>query len=328
MEEVKKKEVKTGKNFYLSILRLLREGVRPSHLNEQGLEAGSICSILSISKQSLNYYLSTLKRLGFIRKQGYGAWEILREISDKEVQKEVKKRSKNDSSRGMRADFNRPVTNLHALEIKFPILSGTIQDQDWEIKNKLNHWVPSYKGLEILGGLTVRNNNNKSISVFAKTRNLRSLDEVDNLAFKIRAFIHEYFKNKHDVVLDVFDCEVKNINLATEDRHGKEMNRKGEKFELNLNKKSEKIFEKDNLDAKAWIDGSPFQFSAESNDKEWKRCYLQMPFSIAGLSNSMPAIKEYTKQIKLHMAVQKQQLKTMKKMQKYLDILNQQKKSQ
>jgi hypothetical protein len=109
---------------------------------------------------------------------------------------------------------------------------------------------------------------------------------VDNLAFKLKTFVYEYFK-KEGVTLDVFNCETKNLNLATEDREASGMLRKGEKFELDLMKKAEKIFPKDKIDGKAWIDGSPFDFSAETNDKEWKREYLSMPFRILQMFSLM-----------------------------------------
>jgi len=254
MEQVKKRSKKI--ELYLTIVDEIKNNNSPI----------DICSKYSISKQKLQYYLNDLKKEGIIKKIGYGTWE---------VQKEVQK-----SSLGLRAD--KPLTNLHALQIKFPILQGKVKDNDWEIKNKLNNWFPKYKKLDQLGGLTIRNNNNKSITVHAKTRNISSLDEVSNLAFKIRAYINDFFK-KQGVILDVFNAETKNLNLATEDKNSESMIRKGEKFELNLNKKSEKIFPQDKIAAKAWIDGSPFKFSAETNDLEWKREYLSMPFRIANM---------------------------------------------
>ncbi len=248
MKQVKKQVKK--ENFYFTVYNLISKGINPK----------DICSNLNISKQKLQYYLNYLKEQGFIRKLGYGTW------------KEVK-----TFSMGMKED--KPLTNLHALQIKIPILKGCIRDNDWQIKNKLNNWLPKYKNFNIMGGIGIRNNNNKSITIWPKTRNISDLDEVDNLAFKLRAFAYDYFK-KEDVILDIFNCETKNLNLATEDRDAKGLNRKGEKFELNLGKKAEKIFPKDNIDAKAWIDSSPKPFTAETNDKEWKRWYLSMPFMI------------------------------------------------
>lgn len=314
------KKSKRSKNFYLIIYKRIQKGDYPK----------KIASDLHISKQSLNYYVSFLKQKQIIdRVPIYGkvyGWKILKALTDKELEKQVKERGKKKFSLGLR---KKPRTNLHALQINFPILEGCIKDNDWKIKNKLNNWIPKYKGLNVLGGLTIRNNNNKSISIFAKTRDIKNLEEVDNLAFKIKAFVYDYFKKKHEVTLDIFNCETKNLNLATEDRTSEDMIRKGERFELDLHKLSEKIFPKDKIRAKSWIDGSPFNFSAETNDKEWKRNYLAMPFTIRDISSAMFLLQDYNKNLELHTKVQeaqlknqKEQLKTQKKIQKLLRRLN------
>lgn len=78
MKEVKK--ITGKKNLYLTIYDLLKQGLRPSE----------ICEELNIKKQNLQYYLTTLKCGGYIEKIGYGVWEI----TEKEVQKEVQKMTK------------------------------------------------------------------------------------------------------------------------------------------------------------------------------------------------------------------------------------------
>ncbi len=245
-------------DLYLTIYNLIKEGRNPMDISK----------ILNITKQNIQYYINHLKKKEYIKKLGYGTWEILREY------KEVKKRSKNFSL-GMKVD--KPIINLHALQIRIPVLKGIIDDSDWEIKNKLNNWIPKYKDFDRLGGLTLRNNNNKSISIMAKTRDIKDLDEVYNLSYKIRAYMGFYF-NRKGVKLDVFNAQTKNLNVATQDKQAESKIQKGEKFTLDLNKTAEKIFLKDKMKGKAWIDGSPFKFSAESNDLEWKREYLEMPF--------------------------------------------------
>lgn len=224
----------------------------------------------------------TPKKIAIRRKTSLSAvYKIIKKLEKKKMIKKIDmgvwEEIQPQKSLGLRAD--KPSTNLHALNIKIPILKGEIKETDWELKNKLNNWLPKYKKLDILGGLTIRNNNNRSISIFAKSRDLKALDEVDNLSFKIRAYMSEYMRQR-GVVLDIFNAETKNLNLATHDKEAESMLRKGEKFELDLKKKAEKIFKKDKIDGKAWIDGSPFRFSAETNDKEWKRWYLGMPFMI------------------------------------------------
>lgn len=267
-----------SKNF-THIYNLIKNGIPPSHIDSNKKEKNSICEKLNLSKQALNYYLSTLKQIKTIEKNKSGIWEIKKELSDVQLKNLILSQVKKKSSRGMK-NTQKPITNLHALEIKFPIIEGKIQDSNWQVKNKLKNWLPKYKNLKNLDGLTIRNNNNKSLQIFAKARNIKDLNEVDNLAFKIKTFITEYFKKKYNVILDPFECEIKNINLATEDKQSEGMLGKGEKFELKFDKTAEKIFPKDNIKSKAWMDGSPFKFTAETNDKEWKREYLRMPFSM------------------------------------------------
>ena len=285
-----------SKTFYFSIYNHLKQGTPPSHI-KKGKETNSICAFLNISKQNLNYYLSSLKKKGIIKKgKGLGNWEILKDLSEKELLKEFKP-SKKILSLGT---GRKPITNLHAFQINFPILEGKVEDSDWKIKERLKNWIPKYKGLTDLGGLTIKNNNNKSITVFAHARNLKDLTEVHNLAFKIRAFVADYFKKKHNVLLDVFDCQTKNLNLATQDKEAEDMISKGERFELDLNKLAEKIYKKDKMKAKAWIDGSPFKFSAETNDLEWKRNYLRMPFMTRDIMQATHYIaKNYASHVKI-----------------------------
>ena len=292
-KEVKERSKKD--DFYLIVFNLIKKGKNPMDISK----------ILNISKQRLQYYINHLKNNGNIKKIGYGTWEVKKEVKE--------------SSIGLRAD--KPTTNLHALNIKIPILKGKIKDSDWELKEKLNNWLPKYKKLDILGGLTIKNNNNRSISIFVKSRNIKDINEVDNLSFKIRAYINEYMRLR-GVVLDIFNAETKNINLATQDKESESMIRKGEKFELDLMKKAEKIFPIDNIDGKAWIDGSPFKFSAETNDKDWKREYLRMPFSIRemlGIQRYMAeSIAYVAENYKSHVGVVEEVHKIFKKLNKQL----------
>lgn len=312
---------KQSKNFthpkstlYLSIYKLLKQGKKPSHKGEDGKERNSICSALNISKQRLNHYLSSLKKAKIIRKH-YSVWEILQDLDDKQLIGEINKifKSKSQFSIGLK----KPTTNLHALNINIPIIKGKILDSDWKIKNKLKNWIPKYTELKDLGGLTIRNNNNKSITIFVKTRDIESLNEVDNLAFKVKSWIFSYFKNKHGVILDVMNAETKNLNLATQDENSEDMIRKGEVFELDLNKKAEKIFPKDKIDGKAWIDGSPFKFSAETNDKEWKREYLSMPFK---MRDTLQAVHYIAQNYASHVKIVEQAGRIMEKLDKRLSI--------
>lgn len=283
---------------------------------------------LKISRQNLNKYIKVLKEENLINKVGYAKWEINKNLSKLQVI-EILKNLHRCKRLSLGARIKHPSTNLHALQLNFPILEGKIRDKDWQIKEKLNNWIPKYTDLDVLGGLTIKNNNNKSITVFAKTRDLENLEEVDILANKMRTYIYNFFLNKHNVKLDLIETKVKNMHLATEDKESESMQRKSDRFSLDLNKKSEKIFPKDDIDAKAWIDGSPYNFTAEANDKEWKREYLSMPFNIRDMKQlllinhqAMDTLKGYQEQISLHLEVEKRQLLNQEKMNILLDQLN------
>ena len=255
MRDVKKR------NFLQAIFNKVKQKKSPSFISKE----------LKISRQKVYYYTTELKKQGYIQKLGKNNWRVL-----------VKSFSLG----------TRPTTNLHALHINIPILSGKIIESDWEIREKLNNWTPRYKKLDILGGLTIKNNNNKSISLFAHSREISNLEEIDELSITIVKWANKLCREDFNVFLDIFNAKVKSIHIATEDKNGEEMIKKGEKFELDLKKYAEKILPKDEIAAKAWIDGSPFKFTAETNDKEWKRAYLSMPFNIQDSLHSLNYIAQ------------------------------------
>ena len=285
------KEVKISKSkvkkssFDLAIFNKIKEGKSPSQIAKE----------YRISKQKVGYYTSRLKKEGLIGKHKNGSWFV-----------QVK-----NFSLG-----TRPPTNLHALQIHIPILSGVVKGQDWEVKEELKNWTPKYKTLDVLGGITIKNNNNKSISLFAHARDINDLKDIDNLSFDIRNWALEWFKREHNVTLDLFKAEVKSLHIATEDKDSQEMLGKGERFELDLDKKAEKVFPNDDIDAKAWLDGSPYNFTAETNDKEWKRAYLSMPFTMQQMAS---AIVYVAKNYASHVRLVEKGSKVMEKLDRVLD---------
>lgn len=74
MEEVKKKYKNQhgSTNLYLSVYNSIKAGLRPSIISSQ----------LNLKKQRLNYYITSLKQQGFIKKIGYGTWEILKPFDE------------------------------------------------------------------------------------------------------------------------------------------------------------------------------------------------------------------------------------------------------
>lgn len=143
----KVKEVKKSsqdESFYLTIIESIRKGNSPADM----------CKSMNISKQSLNYYLSTLKRIGCIRKIGYGVWEILKDFNEKEVKISKKTTTvtpnkytdeflpfKEDSIRG------------HAFVFRFQIRKGI---QNWNKRYELiNEKYPELKPKQLNGGVSI-----------------------------------------------------------------------------------------------------------------------------------------------------------------------------
>jgi len=76
-EVQKSSRIKLKKNLNLLVFQHLAHGSRPS----------KICGSLGIKKTTLQYYLSTLKKAGLIKKKGYGVWEICGEYDEKKFKK-------------------------------------------------------------------------------------------------------------------------------------------------------------------------------------------------------------------------------------------------
>lgn len=292
------------------------------HKIMMGGQISEICKEYNVKKQNLTFYINKLKHLKIIdrvdSKNTYLGFKVLVKLSRDQLFQEVKVKSKKGKSKRS-LGTSRGESNLHALQLNIPILSGRIDDSDWQIKERLKNWIPKYTTLKELGGMRLKNNNNMSLTVWAKSRNIKNVDEIHSLTVSILFYLGSYFKNKHNVSLDIINSKVKNLDIATEDKNAESMRGKGEKFLLKLNKECEKILPNDDKrEAKAWIDGSPFKFSAETNDIDWKREYLNMPFNIKHLIYSLPALEEYNENLKLHMEVQREQLETQRRIQEFL----------
>lgn len=265
---------------------------------DQGLCPAQVAQKIGTSKQNLNRYIQKCKNKGFIKKIGYGVWEVSRQ-GKQEVNKEV-----NTSALGT-LQFLKERTNLHALNITIPVLKGVVNlEGDGGYKQlPLDGWTPEYKKLSgILQGVTFKNNNNKSVSVQLWGRDIEKLNEVYGLVFKGLAYATSYFKEK-GVVLDPFNARVSSIHISTRAEDLDRVLNKGEKIEVLLNRKAERILPGDReREAKAWMDSSPYN-GVETDDLEYKRNYLMMPERIAYMEQWTSNIHEYNQNIKLHLDV-------------------------
>ena len=154
-EEVKNKE---SKNFYLTVYNQIKEGIRPSE----------ICKNFNISKQRLNYYLSSLKRAGCIKKIGYGVWEICGEFNEEKVKETTRLTKyqpvniKPDFVRGHAFQFKLKIPKLRNWEKR----EGILEKKNINFK-RLTHLLG--KGQEIIIKDRKIWLTNKSIIIFEKS---------------------------------------------------------------------------------------------------------------------------------------------------------------
>ncbi len=115
-----------GKNFYLTTKRVYT-------LIQSGKSPSDICKQLKISKQKLTYYTRTLKNEGFIRKAGYKCWEILKDYSEEELKKEVKKVFRIGNSRLIEIMKLPPNTiRSHFIQVKVILPNAIIKSNEWK----------------------------------------------------------------------------------------------------------------------------------------------------------------------------------------------------
>jgi hypothetical protein len=175
------KEVK--KEFLLNLLILLKEGKNPTTISHE----------LHISKQKLNYYISSLKNQGLIRKIGYGVWEV----------KQVKKSTKDTKQIRGHAfiwkikvpqeikDYN-SITKLNSKHIKYDLI-GLKKTPRIKILNKKvwlgNNNIIIYDSNSYLGSNAIES---RKLAVY---RLLTIIEEIENyLAISLKSSEGYQFK--------------------------------------------------------------------------------------------------------------------------------------
>lgn len=101
-----------GENFYFFVLRGIKQGKSITQIAED----------LGKTKQALNYYVSTLKRSGCIKKLGYGVWEFIKDYDPKQVKKSIVIGRNNRG--GIFTSLEPDMVRGHAFLIKFQVKPG------------------------------------------------------------------------------------------------------------------------------------------------------------------------------------------------------------
>lgn len=299
--KVSKKEVKVyKKNLYLTILRLLNDRNKPTNPSKIAIK-------LDFSKQRMNHYVKTLKDNKEIINIGYGTWEVTKKGKEKLLNLA---RSKS-LTLGMREDYK---SNLHALNINIPIISGKldlVKDLDGYYSKAMKGWTPQYKRVLAPLGYTIRNNNNKSVDLFLFSREMPRNFDICQVISGLLIHSHALLKEK-GVTIDIFKAKTQNLHISVKNKDLDKVFNKKEKFEVLLNRNCRKILPNDpERKAKAWVDGSPY-LGQETNDLEYKENLIMMPERVAGLTDWTANIEDYNRNIKKHLSVLDEMSETLK----------------
>lgn len=277
-------------------------------LIKQGKYQAEICRQLNLPKSTVNSRIKRLEAYGFITtdirttchiykltKKGYLYLRDYKyELSRYPRQRSIIKR-------------------LHRLNIKFPILQDN-PNVKFDKEYELNNWIQKFVRLSFPISVTIKKTPKSVIAMFHQfeTDRRTALTDFFNHVFRGAYYVYYYMMKKHNVIIDMGHVEMLDQHIANQrpDLQGKLDKRKT--YTLDLGRKSKSFFETD-LNAKAWIDRSRGLPEIETNDMFYEEKLLTMPETLHDLNNELkPTISALTQQIKLHLEVQKETLKTLK----------------
>jgi len=177
-----------SKNFYLSTIYL---GIK----NNKNIT--QIAKTLEITKQNANYYVSSLKISEFIKKIGYGVWEISKEFNKEEVKKSPWITS--NTPQKLFISLKQDCVRAHAFQFVLQIPKDL---KNWNKREQILQYLKiPFDDLNLFGGGQKIEFNghkihltNKSIIIFAK-----------------ESFIHETAREAQSKAIDYFIQIVKQL---------------------------------------------------------------------------------------------------------------------
>lgn len=298
-------------------------------LIEEGYYPTKIAKFLGSSVQNISRKLKYLEKKTFIKK--IKSYPVFFEISGNgKIWLERYKRGISTlSSLPVRqptqmTTFTENSINFHDFKIKIPIMKEGHAPETKKVK--INNWIKQFARIELPIPLTIEITT-KSAILHLTAKNLpRNTDFFAKLTqwyFLSVLSANSYLKQR-GYVLDLFSIEVISQHIAskTNETTDKEIP-KGSVVEIDLKRKAESIAKTEGK-AKAWIDRSDGIAEIETNDLTYEEKLLLMPETIERLDKKVDknneintkyyeSIKQYTKQINLHLNVEKNQLENLKK---------------
>ncbi len=288
---------------------------------KKGEYAGQIAKDLNISKTRISYWIRKFSREKLIEqlfRSSYQAWTLTKEGEAYFLA--MRKKSFRSTKPSLpKRTFVLPVTRLHRLRVKFPILEDK-QIKEWNRKVELKNWIKQYEVIPYPIGITVEKTSKSIIAHFHQFKTERPIFMSDFTAYVLKGTLYlTNFLKSQGITINVLEAEVIDQHIANKSPEYEDQVDDKLTASLSLNRQLKSIFPAKGQ-AEAWIDRSEGELEIETNDLEYEEKLLRMPENMDKLHREMvPVLAQFTHQLKLHLAVEREQLKTQKKMQETLE---------
>ncbi len=303
---------KSGRVVY-KVLILLREGQYSS----------SIARLLKMPRTTIDSIVRKLHANGFTK------LEIKEGAKFYQLTKRGREFIKDYRCQLSRYGGEQGKTRMHRLNIKFKILKDNPHAK-FDSEHEMNNWIQKYTKLTFPIGITLQKNPDSIVAMFHEFETEKNNTFTDFFSHVMRGVYYVYYHlmEHYKIRCDIFDLEVVSQEIANErpDLDGKLDDKKI--TTLGLTRKAKSFF-KTNIDGKAWLDYSKGVPEIETNDLLYEERLLMMPETVQAINDRfVPMIGALTKQVNLHLEVQrgnvkvqKETLKTLQEMRKALKVV-------
>ena len=240
-----------------------------------GVSRKKIAEQIGINVNTMAYHWNKLIKIGYIKKIGYCLFV-----------------------RGEKTSVE-PLMNVHAMQLVIPIIKDESVPSFWDKAIPMKGWTAYYKYVKTPIGFTIqKNTRNVQIQVWA--RNMDTPEQLESLLLRAGYYAQYYLREHAKVVVDLFNVEKKNVDIAFKDNDLKNIVGTKDKIEIELGRPTSKLFESDKpKEAKAWYDSSPTNV-IETNDIEYAKRYLRTPEMVTTILETQ---ERFAKNLELHLTV-------------------------
>lgn len=262
---------------------------------------------LHVPRQVLEYHLKRLLKLGYLER--YGLHNYRPTQSGLQFTHLCKTSSLPVTGKQAR---------VHNLVLKFPILQDN-PNATWQDHSDMKNWIKHYDRVDFPIGITIEKTPQSVIADFHSFETSQPMfqREFINHVMKGIFYLNYYLHTKKGIVIDQLHAETIRLHVANQ---MPDLDKKLDKrfsASVYFPRKAEGIFPS-NQQASAWMDRSMGHVEVETNCQTYEETLLAIPEMLRQTTQAVTQmtspILEFSRQIKLHLKVQRETLKALKEM--------------